>query len=96
VVHAALEQLYTLPAAERGPETAATLVAPAWERVVAEQPSVTSDIDPNLQTELLEQARRLLSGYYRLEDPTRFDPTPEDERDLRERLLAAGEQRAET
>ncbi len=74
VVHAALEQLYALPAAERGPETAAALVAPAWERVVAEQPSVTSDIDPNLQSELLEEARRLLSGYYRLEDPTRFDP----------------------
>ena len=27
--HAALEQLYALPAAERGPETAAALVAPA-------------------------------------------------------------------
>ena len=35
---------------------------------------MTSDIDPNLQSELLEEARRLLSGYYRLEDPTRFDP----------------------
>ena len=74
VVHAALEQLYALPAAERGPETAASLVAPAWERVVAEQPSVADDIDPGLQTELFEQARSLLSGYYRLEDPTRFDP----------------------
>ena len=28
-------------------------------------------------------------------DPSRFDPTPEDERELRERLLKAGEQRAE-
>ncbi len=74
VVHAALEQLYALPAAERGPETALSLVTPAWERVVAEQPSVADDIDPTLQTELLEQARILLSGYYRLEDPTRFDP----------------------
>ncbi|MCB0948864.1 MAG: RecB family exonuclease, partial [Mycobacterium sp.] len=74
VVHAALEQLYSLPAAERGPETAAALVAPAWDQVVAEQPSVASDIDPTLHSELLEQARKLLSGYYRLEDPTRFDP----------------------
>lgn len=74
VVHAALERLYALPAAERGPETAASLVAPAWERMVAEQPSVASDIDSNLQIELLEQARSLLLGYYRLEDPTRFDP----------------------
>ncbi|MGB3352720.1 MAG: RecB family exonuclease [Mycobacterium sp.] len=74
VVHAALEQLYTLPAAERGPDTALSLVMPAWERIVAEQPSVADDIDPTLRTELLEEAGRLLSGYYRLEDPTRFDP----------------------
>lgn len=30
-----------------------------------------------------------------LPDPAQFDPTPEDERELRERLLKAGEQRAE-
>lgn len=74
VVHAALEQLYALPAGERVPETAATLVAPAWDRLVAEQPSLASDIEPGMRAELLEQARTLLSGYYRLEDPTRFDP----------------------
>jgi segregation and condensation protein B len=37
-----------------------------------------------------------LSGLDQLADPSRFDPTPEDERDLRERLLRAGEQRAES
>jgi segregation and condensation protein B len=36
-----------------------------------------------------------LAGLDGLPDPARFDPTPEDERDLRERLLRAGEQRAE-
>lgn len=36
-----------------------------------------------------------LDGLDALPDPTRFDPTPEDERDLRERLLSAGEQRSE-
>src|ERR1700710_8400 len=35
VVHAALEQLYALPAASRGPETATSLVEPAWEHVIA-------------------------------------------------------------
>jgi segregation and condensation protein B len=35
-----------------------------------------------------------LSGLDALPDPSRFDPTPEDEQDLRERLLKAGEQRA--
>ena len=36
-----------------------------------------------------------LEGLEALPDPTRFDPTPDDEREIRERLLAAGEQRAE-
>ena len=74
VVHAALEQLYALPAAERGRDTAMTLVEPAWERVVAAQPGLADDIEPALRAELLDEARALLSGYYRLEDPTRFDP----------------------
>jgi putative RecB family exonuclease len=74
VVHAALEQLYALPAAERGPDTAMTLVDPAWERIVAAQPELAADFEPALRAELLDEARALLSGYYRLEDPTRFDP----------------------
>ncbi len=73
-MHAALEQLYALPPTDRVPERALSLVAPAWERVLAEQPSLSDEIDPALRTELLEQARTLLSGYYRLEDPTRFNP----------------------
>jgi segregation and condensation protein B len=35
-----------------------------------------------------------LAGLEQLPDPSRFDPTPDDERELRERLLKAGEQRA--
>jgi segregation and condensation protein B len=35
-----------------------------------------------------------LSGLDALPDPSQFDPTPEDERELRERLLKAGEQRS--
>jgi segregation and condensation protein B len=36
-----------------------------------------------------------LSGLDALPDSAQFDPTPEDERELRERLLKAGEQRIE-
>ena len=36
-----------------------------------------------------------LSGLDALPDPAQFDPTPEDERELRDRLLKAGEQRAD-
>ena len=35
-----------------------------------------------------------LSGLDQLPDPSRFDPSPGDERELRHRLLEAGEQRA--
>ncbi len=74
LVHAALEQLYGLPAVRRGPDTAKSLVAPAWDQVIAKQPDLAGDLDPDQRTQLLEEASALLSGYYRLEDPTRFDP----------------------
>src|ERR1700744_107188 len=35
VVHAALEQLYGMPAASRGPDTAVSLVGSAWDQVIA-------------------------------------------------------------
>jgi putative RecB family exonuclease len=74
VVHAALEQLYALPAPQRLPDMAQRLVAPAWNRMIAAEPELAERLDPAQQAELLDEARALLSGYYRLEDPTRFDP----------------------
>ena len=71
VVHAALEQLYSLPADERDPQTAGALVGPAWERVIAAEPDLIADLGADQRSQLLDQARALLSGYYRLEDPTR-------------------------
>ncbi|MCV7433854.1 RecB family exonuclease [Mycolicibacterium bacteremicum] len=74
VVHAALEDLYALPAAQRGHDTALTLVDTALDRVAAENEQLGRDLDADLRAELVRDARKLLSGYYRLEDPTRFDP----------------------
>ncbi len=74
VVHAALEQLYGLPASQRLPDTALSLITPAWERVVAAEPELATSVPPEQRDALLDEARVLLSGYYRLEDPTRFDP----------------------
>jgi putative RecB family exonuclease len=74
VVHAALEQLYKMPAAERGPHTALSLVDPAWDRVLAEHPELVDGFTDEQRGQLLAEARALLTGYYRLEDPTRFDP----------------------
>jgi putative RecB family exonuclease len=74
VVHAALEQLYGLPAAQRDPQTALALIGPAWDQVAAAEPDRTADVPPEVQAQLLLEAQALLTGYYRLEDPTRFDP----------------------
>lgn len=74
VVHSALEQLYALPAADRGPQTALSLVDPAWERVLAAHPDLVDGLAADELPQLLTEARALLSGYYRLEDPTRFHP----------------------
>ncbi len=74
VVHAVLEDLYGLPAAERGPERATELARPVWERVVAERPEVAELLDDTEVDSFLDEARELVRTYYRLEDPTRFDP----------------------
>lgn len=74
VVHVALERLYALPAAQRGPDTARSLVEPACDELIAREPELIADLEPEQRSQLLDQARALLSGYYRLEDPTRFDP----------------------
>ena len=74
LVHAALERLYALPATQRDADTARSLVEPAWDRMIAEEPALAAELDPALRPQLFEEARALLSGYYRLEDPTRFEP----------------------
>ncbi|GAB2576066.1 hypothetical protein Aab01nite_13560 [Paractinoplanes abujensis] len=40
LVHAVLESLFDLPAAERTPAAAAALVAPSWERLLEREPSL--------------------------------------------------------
>lgn len=74
VVHAVLEDLYGLPAAERGPERATELARPAWARVAAERPEVAALLDDTELDSFLDEVRELVRAYYRLEDPTRFDP----------------------
>jgi putative RecB family exonuclease len=80
VVHSVLEQLYGLPAAERGPDSAMALVESAWDSVIAGEPGLADTLDAAQRAELVGEARALLSGYYRLEDPTRFDPQCCEER----------------
>jgi putative RecB family exonuclease len=74
VVHAVLESLYGLPRGDRVPDRAATLVAPAWQRLLAERPEVGALVSDGTLDEFLGEVHRLVQAYYRLEDPTAVDP----------------------
>ncbi|HEX6498178.1 MAG TPA: RecB family exonuclease [Micromonosporaceae bacterium] len=75
LVHAVLERLYDLPAAERTPQAAAALVEPQWLRLVEEQQELaellTGAVEP---AAFLASATELLHGYFTLEDPRRLEP----------------------
>ncbi|HEX5115685.1 MAG TPA: RecB family exonuclease [Pseudonocardiaceae bacterium] len=77
VVHSVLERLFALPVAERVPEAADGLVAPAWADLLAERPELgelfAGPDDPEL-TAWLASASELLAGYFALEDPRRLRP----------------------
>jgi putative RecB family exonuclease len=89
LVHAVLERLFDLPAAERTPSAAAALVAPEWARLVAEEPALAELFTPTPPADepltlvevpasslaaFLAGARGLLDGYFAVEDPTRLEP----------------------
>jgi putative RecB family exonuclease len=82
VVHAVLERLFDLPAAERTLEAASGLLRPEWERLLEAEPEVGSLFgDQSELSAWLDSARELLAGYFMLEDPTRLEPAE------RERLV---------
>ncbi|WP_344824718.1 RecB family exonuclease [Actinocorallia longicatena] len=77
LVHAVLERLFDLPAAERTPQAAQALLDPQWERLVAEEPELSALFDgaeDQAQEEWLAQAHTMLERYFTLEDPQRLEP----------------------
>lgn len=78
LVHAVLERLFDLPAAERTPQAAAALVPVQWERLVAEEPQLAelfaAGSPPEAGAGFLDSATALLDGYFAVEDPTRLEP----------------------
>jgi putative RecB family exonuclease len=75
LVHAVLERLFDAPAPERNPETAAQLIEPEWERLVAAEPELAGLFGDEAERALwLTQARAMLDRYFTLEDPTRLEP----------------------
>ena len=84
VVHAVLERLYDLPAAERTVGAAQEMVTPQWDRMRAEVPELDTlfaeGADGAELSTWLDSARNLVANYFRLEDPTRLEPDSREER----------------
>lgn len=83
VVHSVLERLFDLPAASRTVEQAVTLLEPQWQALIEAEPELTGlfgaddgtgALVPERLESFLAEARDLLDGYFRLEDPTRLEP----------------------
>lgn len=75
VVHAVLEELFALPAAERVPERAHELLGPVWARLREEREELAGLFaTEDSQEHWLETAAGLIDGYFTLEDPRRLDP----------------------
>ncbi len=103
VVHAVLDRLFDLPAAERTPAAAAALVEPEWQRLVEAEPEVaelfpaeageTAEAGGTAEAgelvEWLGSARRMVDGYFALEDPARLEPAAREQ--LVETVLDLGE-----
>lgn len=77
VVHAVLERLFDLPAAQRTAEAATAMLAPEWHRLLAAEPELAelfADDDGGAESAWLASAAELLRGYFTLEDPRRLEP----------------------
>ncbi|GAA0642237.1 RecB family exonuclease [Kutzneria viridogrisea] len=77
VVHSVLEQLFALPADQRVPSTAQDLLHPSWSRLLAERAELAELFSGEQDPEFgrwLEDAQKMLTGYFGLEDPRRLEP----------------------
>ena len=83
MVHAVLEALFDLPAAERTLDAARNLLPEAWQRVRTEEPVVdelfAADADGVEFAEWMSSAAELLGNYFALEDPSRLEPASREE-----------------
>src|SRR6478735_4344452 len=80
LVHKVLEDLYSLPAADRTPETARAMLVPTWESFVADDPTLLHVFDAAEAAhepgflEWMRSAEVVLDRYFTLEDPRRLEP----------------------
>ena len=80
LVHKVLEDLFSLPAADRTPEAAREMLVPTWERFVEDDPTLGAMFEDAEAAhepgflEWLRSAGEVLDRYFTLEDPRRLEP----------------------
>jgi putative RecB family exonuclease len=75
LVHAVLERLFDLPAADRTPQAARELLTPEWDRLAAAEPDLAALFpDDAERADWLASATAILDAYFTLEDPRRLEP----------------------
>ena len=79
LVHAVLDRLFDLPAEARTYESAAALVEPEWAVLAAAEPDTAELFANGGLEEWLDSARRMVAGYFALEDPTRLEPAAREQ-----------------
>ena len=77
LIHKVLEDLFDLPAPERTPQQARTMLEPAWARLVEQEPELGEMLGADGGPETaawLAGCREVLTRYFMLEDPSRLEP----------------------
>ena len=89
LVHAVLERLFDLTAADRTRQAARALVQPEWERLLADEPGLAGLFSGDEERDAwIRDASATLDCYFTLEDPRRLEPA---DRELYvEALLGSG------
>ncbi|MGW6583880.1 RecB family exonuclease [Streptomyces globisporus] len=78
LVHAVLERLFDVPAADRTAPRARALIPGQWDRLLESKPELSGlfagDAEGERLTRWLGEAERLVDRWFSLEDPTRLEP----------------------
>src|SRR5579875_1726385 len=75
VIHSVLEQLFDLPPSQRTLGAATSMVAPAWQLLLENDPDLADLVGGEDQlTEIVTGTVDLIGRYFDLEDPTRLEP----------------------
>ncbi|MDU1224494.1 PD-(D/E)XK nuclease family protein [Varibaculum cambriense] len=77
LIHAALENLFDLPAQERTFAAADNKMGEAWKKTLSEKPDLLAELfgeDESAENQFLEIARQLLANYFQMENPDRLAP----------------------